>query len=389
MRVPWLASLLICLVSSYAGAEVNFSGYLKSYALAQEEVPVLGVNETSYHSQNSFRLMFDGFHESLSWQIHYEISPVFNSTGLVIDNRTVGQAGSAWRLTDIKTNLNDPDDKNPIIQNLDRFNVQWSLAKVDVTLGRQPISFGAARVINPTDVFLPFDVRVFSQEYRVGVDAIRFQTPLGDLGEFDAGFIWGQDENAAFIQLTINAKGNDFSMVALEAGEQKLWGAGLRRAFGPVGFWFEGAKSTGIQEYWRASSGFDIAFSQNILGQIEYHYNEAGSRNPRKYFAISSTPAYTTGGVFLFGTRYLIPGLRFTVSPILTIDAFAVMNLDDDSRFYTLTAELNISDNIYSDFGIYLNKGEELDLSVFRLPKVNSEFGTLPSLVFVSLRYYF
>lgn len=352
---------------------------------------MLGVDDITYHSQNSARFMLEGFGDTLNWQIHYELSPVFNSVGDVIDNKTLGRGSGTWRLTDIKTDLHKGDNKNTIIQNLDRFNVQWRLARGDITFGRQPISFGAARSVNPTDVFLPFDVRVFSQEYRVGVDALRYQTPLGDLGEFDAGFIWGEDSesSAAFVQLKVNTRGNDLSIVALDFGKQRLLGAGIQRALGGFGFWLEGAYASGDQSYWRATTGVDYAFTEKITGMIEYHYNDAGNLEPRRYRSTARTAAYTRGGVYLLAKRYVMPSVSVSISPIWTLTLQSVVNLDDNSAFSSIIAEFNFGENLYSDFGIYLNTGEELDLLGGKFPRVNSEFGSLPSLGFASVRYYF
>lgn len=261
-----LLPFVLLLVSGTATAEVNVSGYLKSYALAQQPVKVVGTGKKSYHSQNSLRLMIDGFGNNINWQVHYELSPVFNSAGQVLDNRTLGRAGGTWRLTDIEDDLNDPSDKNRMLQNLDRLNVQFTLPNADLTIGRQAIAFGAARAIKPADVFLPFDVRVFSREYRVGVDAIRYQRPFGSLGEIDAGVILGDDASgetsAAFVQVKANTRGNDLSFVAMRFGDLTLGGVGLRRAFGPLGFWFEAAQASGAQRYWRATTGVDVALTR-------------------------------------------------------------------------------------------------------------------------------
>lgn len=135
--------------------------------------------------------------------------------------------------------------------------------------------------------------------------------------------------------------------------------------------------------------GVDYAFGENIYGQLEYHYNEAGSRDVKRYLSTVNTPAYETGGVYLVGTRYVMPALNVTLSARLTASAQAAFNLDDHSAFIGISGELTITNNLYSDFGIYHYKGDELTLSRRRVPRINSEFGTIPDLLWVSLRYYF
>ena len=115
------------------------------------------------------------------------------SKSLAAEIPTFNVVGDNYRLTDLDTNLLDNDNKNPLYQNLDRLNFQVQMDAGDLTIGRQAISFGSARIINPTDIFLPFDVRTFNTEYRNGVDALRFQRPWGDLGEIDIGIVLGKD----------------------------------------------------------------------------------------------------------------------------------------------------------------------------------------------------
>ena len=157
------AAVLLLAASTATFAEINISGYLKSFAVAQDEVdnPVFQFDEI-YQSQNSARIMLDGFSGRITWQLHYELSPVFVSKSLVAEIPTFNVVGDNYRLTDPKTNLLGDDNKNQLYQNLDRLNFQIQMDAGDLTIGRQAISFGSARIINPTDIFLPFDVRTFN-----------------------------------------------------------------------------------------------------------------------------------------------------------------------------------------------------------------------------------
>ncbi|MBD3648463.1 MAG: hypothetical protein HUJ31_13650, partial [Pseudomonadales bacterium] len=193
--LPW-----ICLLMAQASL-ADFSGYLKSFAIRQEAIDTsLIETEPLYQSQNSLRLMWQAFGDRSAWQVHYEISPVFNSRTLPFNNETFATSDNSYRLSDPDIQLNDDSDKHPVFHNLDRLNVQFNLEAGDLTIGRQAVTFGSARAINPVDVFLPFDVRTFNQEYRIGVDAIRFQYPFGQLGEVDVGVVLGdgaRTENSA------------------------------------------------------------------------------------------------------------------------------------------------------------------------------------------------
>lgn len=372
----------------------NFSGYLKSFAVIQDEINSDFLNlDTTYQLQNSVRLMWEKFAGNTVWQVHYEISPVLISRQQPITGATFAIVSDSYRLTDIENSLSDKDSKNQVYQNLDRINLQWQFERGDLTIGRQAISFGSARIINPTDIFLPFNVQTFNQEYRTGVDAIRYQSPLGDLGEFDIGVVFGDDarpeNSAAFLQLRGNVSGKDLQFALTRFAEQTMVGAGIQTAIGDFGFWFEIASVTGDLDYIRTSIGLDYAFTENTFAMIEYHFNGAGSDNPDDYLSLLGTLPYQKGGVFLLGEDYLMPSFNVRLSPLWNLGFQVIYNLSDDSAFLSISADYNVAEDFYMDFGFYHFIGDELTTLAPGVPLFQSEYGTNPDVVFTSLRFYF
>lgn len=382
----------------------SLRGYLKSYELAQKGIdidnapPNLVDEHTLYQSQNSLRLMFEGSpYAALAWELHYELTPVFYSNAIAanpINTSTVKPGANSYRISDIDPILGTATEKSAVLENLDRLNLQLRLESGDLTIGRQAISFGSARAINPTDVFLPFEIQTLNQEYRVGIDAIRYQRPMGNLGELDMGIILGRDaeqENSAvFLQTLNNISGTDIQGTIMRFSEQNLAGFGIQSALGNFGFWFEGAHVWGNDEYTRISTGLDYSISENVFGMIEYHFNGAGSRSANEYLGLFDDFAYQKGGVFLLGQNYLIPSVSWTASPLLSITLQSILNLDDSSAFLNLSGDYSISDNLYSSFGIYVFTGDHLKFT--KVPPnilLGSEYGINPDLIFFSLRYYF
>ncbi len=372
----------------------NFTGYIKSFSIAQAEISsdVLNV-PTTYQSQNAVRFMWENFSSNRIIQIHYEVSPVLLSREQPIDSPTFNIVGDTYRLVDIASSLSDANNKNQVYQNLDRLNIQFQFDHGDLTIGRQAISFGSARIINPTDIFLPFNVQTFNQEYRAGVDAIRYQTPFGELGEVDVGLVLGKgarpENSAAFLQIRGNHNGKDLQMALTRFAEQTMLGAGLQTAIGDIGFWFEIANVWGDIDYLRTSTGVDYAFTENTFAMIEYHYNGAGAKNPAAYLPLLETIPYQRGGVFLLGREYIIPSLSFQVSPLWNLALQGIYNLTDDSAFLSFTAEYNLAENFYTDIGYYHFLGDEITLVTPDIPVLQSEYGTNPDVVYASLRFYF
>ncbi|MBQ63279.1 MAG: hypothetical protein CMQ19_14580 [Gammaproteobacteria bacterium] len=387
-------SLTILLTTSFsAHADSNFAGYLKSFAVAQDGINTTALStQETYQSQNSVRLMWEKFGKAV-WQIHYEISPVLLSRRQPVDSPTFSVVGDSYRLTDLQTSLSGMSQKNQVYQNLDRFNIQWQFSRGDLTIGRQAISFGSARIINPTDIFLPFNLQTFNQEYRMGVDAIRFQAPIGELGEFDFGLVIGEDgkaeNSAAFLQLKGNVRGKDLQFTFTRFAEQTLVGAGIQTALGDFGFWLEHANVNGDFNYWRTSVGLDYAFTENSFAMIEYHHNGAGSDEPEEYLALLTTLPFQRGGIFMLGEDYLMPSFTLQLSPLWALTTQAIYNLGDDSAFISLSAEYNVMGDLYMDFGFYHFLGDELTVVAPGIPLLRSEYGTNPDTIYASLRFYF
>ena len=391
---PTLPVTVLLLLTGSIQSHAEVTGYVKSFAIHQE-----GINsgdtesDRSWQSRNSIRVMWDKSDSRTSWQLHYELNPLISSRTLPLQDSTLAITDGSYRLTDLHGPDTNKEKKHRIFQNLDRLNLQIRFDQGDLTIGRQAITLGAARFINPTDVFLPFNVQTFNQEYRIGVDALRYQSPLGDLGELDLGVVLGDDANpedsALFLQLRGNYRGSDLNLAISRFAQQNMIGAGIQSALGNFGFWLEIATVSGDTDYTRTSIGLDFAFTESTLGQIEYHYNGAGSKNPADYVSQFTSTAYQRGGVFLLGKNYVIPSITQQLSPLTSLNLSGFINLDDDSLFLSLSTAFNIAENFYLDAGYYHFSGDEISESSSGSPGMNSEYGGSPEVAYISIRYYF
>jgi len=437
--VTALASAPVCYADSF-----SFGGYAKSYALAQDSITIENSNVESpntedqsidgnFQSQNALRLMTSYLSSNTgNFEVHYEVQPLYFSNSemaayytddsLGAINGTISPATNQYRFKDLDAVLTDIGNNGIVLQNLDRFNYQYSNQYGDLTIGRQVLSFGSSRFINPTDIFIPFAIQTLNQEYRVGIDAIRYKADVGDFAVIDMGFVIGEDgkkqNSAAFLRGKDSISGNDIEAIAITLDDAWLLGAGIERAIGDFGFWFETAfmdwHQTSIDEgitaetlsttalpsttlpysknYWRTSIGADYALNEDIIVMIEYHYNGAGSKKVDEYSKIATQAPYQKAGVYLYGQHYIIPALTWLASPLLSVSASAFYNISDSSVFITLNGETSWSDNLYSDFGLYLSYGENME---FQRDGINvdytfgSEFGSYPPSIYASVRYYF
>ncbi len=385
--------------------DMHFSGYAKSYLVGQDAPNIdfapSPFDDASVQSQNALRLMMDGdIFDDIALEVHYEAKPVFSSiSGLVGSGgltATTSSVGTRYRLSDINNVIDLDGGKSVLVQNLDRFNVQFDTSIGELTIGRQAIAFGSARMINPTDTFEPFLVSTLDREYRTGIDAVRFQTSFGAFSELDLGVVIGnegrQDSSALFGRYKTSVEGNDIEAVVVLHDGMTLVGGGVERALGLFGFWLEGAvvSSDAGADYSRFSTGIDRAITDNSLFMIEYHYNGAGTDDPANYVALLGSEPFVRGGVFLLGEHYVIPSVTWTVTPLLGLGGSAFYNVGDDSAFVRLSGEYSLSENLYMDFGTYLTIGKGGTYGpVPPFLSLGSEFGSSPATLYVSLRYYF
>ena len=398
------------------GPDIDISGSIKSYFIAVDQPQVFGELQgddgIDWTVQNQLRLQFVwNLTDLVRGEMAYDLLPMVQSDDVVFSQSMgLNFEPISYRVTDLDRRIYPDDDDGDFIlaQNLDRLFLTFSYDFADIHLGRQPIAFGSALVINPTDVIAPYSFDELNTEDRIGVDAIRAQVPIGALGEFDAGILFGKnfeiEESAAFIRTKFYALNTDFTLLVLDFKENLLLGVDISRSIGGAGFWIEAAHTfAGVfnsresnQDFFRFSTGLDYNFniSNGLLAYIEYHYNGASEGKKEEYLTQTDQTAFQDAGVFLLGRHYLTPGFTWMIQPLLTFDSSLLWNMEDSSVYLSVKIEYNLSENIYIGLGANIAAGEgpkladKADLSVETIGP-ESEFGLYPSLYYGYIRYYF
>lgn len=297
-----------------------------------------------------------------------------------------------YRAVDLEEALYEESENFSVAQNLDRAMITLRSASLDFFAGRQPIAFGSARAVNPTDVIVPFTFNTLAKEERAGVDALRAKLPFGRLGELDAGVVSGDDfepgESAAFVRLKSYVLRTDASAMTMAFRENLLLGIDLARSIGGAGAWLEAAyvfADEGSDEnYLRLTAGADYSLTAKLYGYAEYHFNGAGAGRPEEYFNVITETAYADGAVYLLGRHYLASGFTCEVTPLLVLSAQALINLEDGSLLPSPVLEYSAADDVTMKLGAFLGVGSDPGGNVPR-----SEFGLYPDLYFASLNIYF
>lgn len=417
--------IFISFISISAKAENDFSinGYYKSFFVAYDvaDLKNQALLSKSIIGMISTRIRLDSrmkFNENISFNLSYGIVPRLQNKEISVIQSGYSNLGERrYRINDFNPRLYPSKKRNDenfvIFHNLDRAYLSLSAGLFDITIGRQAIAWGSARTINPTDVIAPYSFDELDSEERMGVDALRLRTPIGVMGELDAGYLFGSSfrnrNSAVYLRSKFYVAQTDFSFLVLRFKKNLLLGFDLARSIGGAGFWIETAyvQHSSIQEdyvyygisrlavkenYLRSTIGFDYSFGALTYTSIEYHYNQAGESTPEKYLVNSFNLAYTDGSVYLMGRHYIIPTVSYQITPLMTFTGQVWWNITDNSFLIIPSVEYNIAENLYLAGGGYfgIGKGPKfLANQIAFFIRAKSEFGSYNNSLFTSFRFYF
>jgi len=425
--------LVVAVPNASLGASFDLRGFAKNFFIVQDSpavsaeagtTPLGGDINTPTTVADNVRVRLDAsarLSSRVEADVAYNLIPRVQNDAAASYNELAYRSNlSMYRIDDLRPSLapREPgaDDNLLLLQNLDRLLVTIHAPAFDVYVGRQAIAWGSSKAVSPTDILAPFLFTEIDTEDRIGVDAVRVRAPTGALGEIDAGYVAGKDarwkESAAFLRGKSYLYNTDVSLLAILFRENALVGVDATRAVGGAGVWCEAALAGSTEEgsilfegstYTRVTVGADYSLHNATYLFLEYHYNGAGTGETSDYRYNATTPAYTDGAVYLLGRHYLIPGVSYPATPLITLGGSLLTNLNDGSVLAAPTVEYNIMENVYLAAGAFVGFGKQPRLSSTTATAVTtsglfageppldfaSEFGAYPDVYFFSARYYF
>ncbi len=415
-----MGTFLIILIHAVPAlaSDLSINGYFKNFFVVYDPPKIVGSiffpEEPLIGSvSNRFRLNLKHRpNDWLSLKVSYNIVPRVQDPSLFESPaNTAGTGFPAYRFGDLDSRIYPADDADVrsfgVFQNLDRASISVETFAADLYIGRQAIAWGSGHAVNPTDIFAPFAFDELDTEDRLGVDAIRVRVPLEQMGELDAGYIFGDDfafeESAFFLRGKFYRHRTDVTVLLAGFRENLLIGADLTRSIGGAGFWLESAyvfvdaladqKVGSGGNYLRTTIGTDYALTEKLYGFIEYHFSQAGTDDQAGYLDLLTTAAYTDGAVYLLGRHYLNPGFSCQLTPLLTFSGQLLTNLGDPSLLFAPNLEYNIAEDIYLAGGAFVGLGRRPEgiIEESQSPSIRfrSEFGGYSDLYFSSFRIYF
>ncbi len=277
---------------------------------------------------------------------------------------------------------------------LDNFYARFNFSKLDLTLGRQPLSLGTGYAWNPLDIFNRKDLLDPTYE-QPGVNAVRIEIPINDRSSMD--IIIAENDSlktgTKMVQMKTGIGSFDITMNIAQRHHlfpfwrlmnimsthttSEFFGGSLVGQLGEFGFWgeaflsMENTKSIG--EY---VIGTDHTFDNGVYVMAEYFHNSLGATKD-ELSIYHYVHAY--GGESKSLTQnYGFALTRFSFNDFISGSLMTFGNLDDKSFSLAPQVEWSIFENVTASILFSQSFG-----------KMDTEFGIQGKALRLRVRGYF
>ncbi|HUG39580.1 MAG TPA: hypothetical protein VMM12_03805 [Longimicrobiales bacterium] len=368
------------------GVRLGLSGYLRS---------LTGLHDLGYAAPGAERR--SGFHGEvvrLKWRleagrfgldVHNRLQARVTSGGA--DGPALGFGVSAipGRSVDLSSDLLSAPGLR-VWHDIDRLSLSLRTSLADITLGRQPITWGISSLFPVADLWAAFSPFELDTEEKPGVDAARALFYPAEGLEMDAVVAdRGSPEHlSAGIRATWGLPSAD-----VWAGAGKLWDQAM--LMGGATLLFDAARLQTVFPFDRrprATLGVDwIRGRGSVTG--EAHYNGTGVPDPAEYVQQLQDPAFRRGESYFLGRYYL--GAAGAWAPDeagrVRLALSALVNAGDGSAALTPILDYDLGPATSVSLGGLVSFGESPAVAL--PPSLRSEFGAYGDLFFTRVSVYF
>ncbi len=336
--------------SSLSEVELESNGHLKLKSSLIEfntgsQQSQIGPDSGGIQDYN-FRLNLKAKLNDISIHAELESNGIGGSSKKAISSFLLGRPlleNDRHRILDLSTTEGDDDFQR--VNRFDRGYIQYSKDNLNISVGRQAVTFGQGIVFPVLDIFIPFSPLQYDREYKIGEDLTKFNYDFGHGLSFQSILIGRRDESE-----NISAKSGSFLAMTkyeLESIDfQVLIGNHYDKFFSGISASYvlnDYIVRTDISLYESEFDGNKSDYLINIdrgitlLGYesyifLEYYQNALGSRDSDYNIANTSIESrLRRGEVFSIGRNYLAPGFRVTLTERIQVSMVNILNIDDQS----------------------------------------------------------
>ena len=279
----------------------------------------------------------------------------------------------------------------------DRLSARVDLgANADLVVGRQPVSWATTLFLTPADPFSPFDPSDPFREYRIGVDAARLRYYRGAFTQFEVvarpARVGDRETLTLLGRASTNAAGWDLGGWA---GVVHDTFGGAAFLSGAVGLWAlraeAAARDVDGRTVARAAIGLDRTLAvagRDLYVVIEYQRDGLGATSPDGLFAAATSRAFAQSEMQVLGRDTGVLQLSYALHPLVSASGLLLGSLRDGSFLASPGLSYSASESLSLRLGAFFGVGKEpaADGATWTL---ESEYGALPRVLFVSANWFF
>ncbi|MBM4168605.1 MAG: hypothetical protein FJ215_05555 [Ignavibacteria bacterium] len=220
-----------------------------------------------------------------------------------------------------------------LVHFVDRLFVRQSLGAIEITLGRQRISWGSGRFWNPTDLFNPLNPTVFSKIEKDGIDGLLVKLFLGSFS--DLSVVYNPEDNLKNGNVGARIRSNisefDLSVVGGRFDDRMIVGGDFAGNFFDAGIRGEilvaSSRNRDRPEFLKYVFGLDHQFTPDVYALFEFHFNGEGKSETQQY----EMSRLLAGEVLNVGRQYLLLQSIILVHPLVSLSVVSLSNIGDRS----------------------------------------------------------
>lgn len=281
---------------------------------------------------------------------------------------------------------------------LDRLSLGFSGGPIDVTVGRQAISWATTLFLTPADPFAPFNPSDPFREYRGGVDAFRIRGFAGPFTEIEAVVRATEVLSGTTSTTTTTA----LARVQTSTGGWALggWAGAVHDEAGAAVFATGAVGSTAVRtevslrkdpsggSTLRGALGLDRFFTSggrdvHLLAEVQY--DGFGATDASKLVEVAQSKPFARGEMQALGIWTLASQISYQIHPLVGLDALALVNVQDGSTLLAPGLSWSATGAASVRFGAYTGLGDSATLPT----GLGSEYGAIPVLGYMALSWYF
>ena len=394
MRTPatllTLTTLVLGSCSTVRAQPLLLTAYVQTIPLVSDATPL---TDSTVNSFNRFRLTTESTLNDLSLEVAYEHAALLRQRDMPT-TFGIGTVQGEGEWLDLQWVISE-EDHVLWSHRFDRLRVGWSpTAGVELSAGRQALSWGTTLFLTPADPFLPFNPADPFREFRAGVDAARIRISPSPLSEIDLVLrptkTHSRDEFTALGRGLITIKNWEVSGWA-----GSLYGdaAGAVAAAGALGALAVRGEMTVRQiadsVAFRSAVGMDRLLQvggRDLFVLVEYQHDGLGAAGAGEYVNVLLSEPFTRGELQVLGRDETAVQASYQLHPLWGVSGLWLWNLNDRSALLSPSLSYSASNEAAVAAGLMFGLGS--DKMTVKLP-VPSEYGLGSVTAYLSVSWFF